>query len=110
MLAVRHWQVYLAGRRFTLNSDHNPLVYMRDQKDPRGKFARWILELEEYNYTVKYVKGVDNVKADALSRNTNADLLQPLSPLEEKIHPASIDKNFKILAFPLGRHVKTWLL
>ena len=43
VLAVRHWNVYLAGRHFTLHSDHNPLVYMRKQKDPRGKFARWIL-------------------------------------------------------------------
>ena len=96
VLAVRHWQVYLAGRRFTLNSDHNPLVYMRDQKDPRGKFARWILELEEYNYTVRYVKGVDNVKADALSRNSNADLLQPLSPLVEKIYLVLSDHNFHL--------------
>ena len=39
MLAVRHWYVYLAGTHFTLNSDHNPLVYLRKQKDPRGKFG-----------------------------------------------------------------------
>ena len=38
VLAVRHWHMYLAGRKFTLNSDHNPLVHMRKQKDPRGKF------------------------------------------------------------------------
>ena len=86
VLAVRHWYVYLAGKHFTLNSDHNPLVYMRNQKDPRGKFARWILELEEYDYTVKYVKGVENVKADAMSRNTKADDQQPPSQLEEKIY------------------------
>eukprot|EP00795_Rhopilema_esculentum_P011292 gene11292-biopygen11554 len=27
------------------------------QKDPRGKFARWIAELEEYDYTVQYIRG-----------------------------------------------------
>jgi hypothetical protein len=86
VLGVRHWYVYLAGQHFTLNSDHNPLVYMRTQKDPRGKFARWILELEEYDYTVKYVKGIENVKADAMSRNTNACQQQPPSLLEEKIY------------------------
>ena len=91
VLAVRHWHVYLAGRHFTLNSDHNPLVYMRTQKDPRGKFARWILELEEYEYTVKYVKGVDNVKADAMSRNPSASLRQPPSQLEEKIYSVMDD-------------------
>jgi hypothetical protein len=69
------------------------LVYMRSQKDPRGKFARWILELEEFNYTVRYVKGDDNVKADAMSRNTNADAQQPPSQLEEKIYLVLSDKN-----------------
>ena len=55
VLAVRHWYVYLMGTNFTLNTDHNPLVYLRLQKDPRGKFARWIIELEELNYTMKYI-------------------------------------------------------
>ena len=61
ILAVRHWYVYLAGTKFVLNSDHNPLVHLREQKDPRGKFSRWILELEEFDYIVKYVPGVENV-------------------------------------------------
>ena len=67
VLAVRHWYVYLAGETFVCNSDHNPLVYFRAQKDPHGKFGRWITELEKYDYTVKYVPGVDNVKADPFS-------------------------------------------
>ena len=69
ILAGRHWYVYLAGQHFVLQSDHNPLVYLRKQKDPRGKFARWIMELEEYDYEIKYIPGSKNVKADALSCN-----------------------------------------
>ena len=43
LLAVRHWHVYLAGTKFVINSDHNPLVHIRDQKkDDHGKFARWL--------------------------------------------------------------------
>ena len=57
VLAVRHWAIYLIGQHFVLNSDHNPLVYLRSQKDPRGKFARWITELEEFDYQVKYLPG-----------------------------------------------------
>ena len=67
VFVVRHWYVYLAGTTFVLNSDHNPLVYLQAQKDPRGKSGRWIVESEEYDYTVKYVPGVDNVKADPFS-------------------------------------------
>ena len=59
---------------------------MRSQKDPRGKFSRWITELEEYSYTVKYLPGSENVKADPLSRNKAAGLTQPQSKLEEKIY------------------------
>ena len=96
VLAVRHWYVYLMSTNFTLNTDHNPLVYLRLQKDPRGKFARWIIELEEFNYTIKYIPGIKNTKADTLSRNKAAKpTTQPLLDLEEKIYSVSInDTNF----------------
>ena len=42
-----------------LRSDHNPLVHLRQPKDPRGKFGQSIAELEEYNYTVEYIRGKD---------------------------------------------------
>ena len=84
--AVRHWNVYLSGKPFTLLSDHNPLVYLRKQKDPRGKFARWIAELEEFEYNIEYIPGACNLKADSLSRlksNTrNTEI--PESDFEEK--------------------------
>ena len=66
MLAVHHCYVYLIGTNFTLNTDHNRLVYLRLQKDPRGKFARWIIELEEYNYTINYIPCIKTTKADRL--------------------------------------------
>ena len=50
-----HWHVYLASRNFVLKADHNPLIFLRSQKDPRGKLRQWINELEEFNYTIKYV-------------------------------------------------------
>ena len=91
LLATRHWHVYLAGVRFTLKSDHNPLVHLREQKDPRGKFARWISELEEYNYTVEYIPGAANVKADAFSRNAGAELNQPPCFLDDHIYTIQAD-------------------
>ena len=50
-------------------SDHNPLVWIREQRDPRGKFSRWLLELESLNYRVEYRRGYDNCAADYLSRS-----------------------------------------
>ena len=91
VLAVRHWYVYLTGNQFTLRSDHNPLVHLRQQKDPRGKFGRWITELEEYNYKVEYIRGKDNVQADMLSRNRLANPDQPDSSFEDKIFSTIVD-------------------
>ena len=56
------WAIVAASRKFSkylqaagqvvISSDHNPLVWLRQKRDPRGKFARWLLELEAINYTV----------------------------------------------------------
>ena len=91
VLAVRHWHVYLTGTEFILRSDHNPLVHLRQQKDPRGKFGRWIAELEEYDYQIQYIRGKDNVKADLLSRNPVANSDQPDSSFDDKIFATILD-------------------
>ena len=52
VMAVKHWGVYLAGQEFVIRSDHDPLVQLRKMKDPRGKFSRWITQLEEYSYSI----------------------------------------------------------
>lgn len=71
-MSVRQWNAYLAGVPFIIKSDHNSLVYLRRSKNPKGKMARWLAELEKYQYTIEYIAGKNNVKADALSRNRNA--------------------------------------
>ena len=67
--ASRKFHKYLqAAPSIRFISDHNPLVWLRLQKDPRGKFARWIQELESLDYCVEYIKGSENLPADYLSR------------------------------------------
>ena len=90
VLAVCHWNVYLAGSTFVLNSDHNTLSHLRRQPDPRGKIGQWGSELEEYDYTIYYIRGKENVKADALSRYTNASPDQQYSNFEEKAYASTI--------------------
>ena len=72
------WAVIAASRKFRkylqaapslcFLTDHNPLVWLRRQKDPRGKFSRWIQVLESLEYRIEHVKGVENAPADYLSR------------------------------------------
>ena len=36
--------------------------------DPYGKIARWAAELTQFNFKIKYIKGIDNIPPDTLSR------------------------------------------
>ena len=65
---VKHYHVYLLNNEFTAYADHNALKYLMSVKNPAGRLARWALELQKYNFTIKHRPGVKNANADALSR------------------------------------------
>ena len=37
-----------------------------------GMLGRWALQIQEYNFTISHVKGMDNILADSLSRQVAA--------------------------------------
>ena len=66
--AITHFRPYIYGKHFTIKTDHRPLTYLFSMSNPSSKLTRMRLELEEYDFTVEYLKGKDNFVADALSR------------------------------------------
>ena len=48
---------------FSDSVQSSPKNWAPTTKEARGKFARWILELEEYDYVIRYIPGTKNVKA-----------------------------------------------
>lgn len=66
--AVKHFRPYLYGRKFIIYSDHKPLHWLFNVKDPGSRLVRWRLKLEEYDYEIQYKKGSTNNQADCLSR------------------------------------------
>lgn len=66
--AVKHFKPYLYGTHFQLQTDHKPLIYLFNLKDPSSKLTRLRLELAEFNFTISHIKGKENVIADAFSR------------------------------------------
>lgn len=66
--AVNHFKSYLYGKRFTVRTDHKPLVYLFSMKNPTSKLTRMRLDLEEFDFDIEFVSGKCNVGADALSR------------------------------------------
>ena len=68
MWAVEWLRPYLYGRKFTLQTDHNPLVWLNRVKDRNQKLLRWSMILQEYDLDIRYKKGKEHTNADALSR------------------------------------------
>ena len=62
---LRH---YLLGRKFTVLTDHGSLVWLTKADKPGQRITRWAQKLAEFDFEVKYVPGVSNVRPDAFSR------------------------------------------
>jgi hypothetical protein len=87
MYALAEWRHYLAGKHFVLRTDHESLQYLDSMSIAGGsrskRLVAWETDLAEFQFTVEYVKGKDNV-ADALSRNelvvTAAEAVTTVTP------------------------------
>ena len=66
--AVKTFRVYLYGKEFELVTDHAALKWLLNISEPHGRTARWVVQLQEYQFRVMYRKGVAHQNADALSR------------------------------------------
>ena len=66
--AVKTLRPMLHGRRFTVITDHRPLLWLMRTRDLTGKYARWALSLQEYDFEVQYREGAKHQNADGLSR------------------------------------------
>jgi hypothetical protein len=58
IFGVKQFRPYLYGRKFIILSDHRPLTWLFNLKNPLSKLARWRIQLEEYDYKIKYKPGV----------------------------------------------------
>lgn len=73
---VRHFRGYLEGYRFVVVSDHHSLKWLQKLESPAGRLARWLFELQQFDYEIRYRRGSANVVADALSRREAVSTLQ----------------------------------
>ena len=71
---LRH---YLNGRPFRVKTDSNVVRWLCQKKEIKGKFARWIIEMQEFDFSIEHLKGIDNRVADALSRHPIHNLEPP---------------------------------
>ena len=68
MHALAKFRQHLVGVRFVVRSDHNSLKYFLEQKDLNERQQKWVSKIQAYNFDIEFVKGKNNVVADALSK------------------------------------------
>ena len=66
---VKHFRTYLQGSKFIIETDHNPLTQLGNLMDSHGRLARWVLSLQQYDFTIVHRSGSKNANADGLSRD-----------------------------------------
>ncbi|GJP66488.1 hypothetical protein CLOP_g23415 [Closterium sp. NIES-67] len=66
---VTHFRAYLQRQRFTLITDHQPLLWLMTNGSLTGRNARWAMRLQEYDFIIKHRAGKTLQHADGLSRN-----------------------------------------
>ena len=64
--ACEKFRTYLVGNHFTIQTDHEPLTWLKNHS--RSKLGRWNLRLSDFNYTIQHKRGTQNGNADGLSR------------------------------------------
>ena len=65
---LQHFKKYLLGRKFLIRTDHAALKWLLEFKNPEGQVARWIEQLQEYDFEIEHRGGKSHGNADALSR------------------------------------------
>ncbi|XP_062599575.1 uncharacterized protein LOC134261133 [Saccostrea cucullata] len=70
--AVQKFHLYLYGREFLIETDHQSLMYLNKAKVINARIMRWALGLQSYRYRVIAIRGKDNQGADYLSRQSRS--------------------------------------
>ena len=73
IFGVKKFHQYLYGRKFTLVTDHKPLLAILGPNSPvptlaAARMQRWAVLLSAYDYKIQFRKSADHCNADALSR------------------------------------------
>ena len=89
--ALKEYYPYVATRKITCYTDHLSLRYLNNLKinHQKGKYARWILYLKQFDLNIVYRPGHRN-QADALSRREYE------APTKEEVNDPSLPCVFSI--------------
>ena len=68
VVCEQFWDYLYYASSFVVYTDNNPLTYVLSSAKLNASGLRWISELADFNFTIKYRPGKANGDADTLSR------------------------------------------
>lgn len=93
--ALKQFRIYLLGIPFKILTDCNALKLTLQKKDINPRIARWVLELQSFDYTVEHRSGERMKHVDALSRSFSICVVED-NPFEYNLSICqSKDEKFK---------------
>ncbi|XP_060538726.1 uncharacterized protein K02A2.6-like, partial [Pantherophis guttatus] len=120
---VKRFHEYLYGRRFTVVTDHKPLLGLLAGDQPTPTFmsprmTRWAIFLAGYSYRLVHQPGTAIGNADALSRCPSKNPVEDPAPMLHLFHidddascpVSSADVAVHTQKDPTLRQVKSWIL
>ncbi|GBG63480.1 hypothetical protein CBR_g38098 [Chara braunii] len=93
LLGISHFRAYLYGRKFTLVTDHEPLLALKKSKDYSGMIGRWATVLQSMDFDIHHRKHERHGNADGLTRLHRPEKVQkneeviPWNEPEQKVGP-----------------------
>lgn len=88
--ACQQFRNYLLGKSFSIFCDQHGFVQALNTTSAKqiknAKFARWRLELSEFDFKIQHLPGILNTAADALTRGTSVVSMDHSSQLAQLRH------------------------
>ena len=66
--SLKHFEVYLLGRKFQVQTDHGALKFLHKMKNSNGRLTRWALAVQPFDFEILHRPGEKHQNADGLSR------------------------------------------
>ena len=66
--ALHKFRSYIMGGKIIIRTDHKALTFLKTCKLLSGRLTRWTMAIQDYDISIEYCSGKDNLVADTLSR------------------------------------------
>ena len=101
--AIKRFPLFVYGKEFKVITDHKPLValFNNPSSKPSARIERWLMELQQYCFTVEYRPGASN-PADYASRHSVRDSESHNYEVKSEEHISFIARNAVLKAITLS--------